>query len=288
MSSQIDYKVNPRENTYFFLKVITSLALYFLIFYLIFMLFESENKYAVTFIPLVIYLFLFIIYFIFRMGILYGYLKGNAIIVSEHQFADIHKIVREQSDKLGLVKYPKTYILQSGGILNAFASGFMGSNYIVLYSEMLEVAYEHDKKIVEFVIAHELGHIKRLHLLKRLLLLPSWLIPFLSAAYSRACEYTCDTIGYTLCPEGAQNGILLLASGPNLFKKVNKESFINQENTESGFWKWFAEKVSSHPNLTKRLSKFKDTQAIRQPERTIEKPVEEKPVIDDHSKYWPQ
>lgn len=77
---------------------------------------------------IVFYLVLFVLFLFFRLGVLIGYLKGNAIKMSKNQFAEIHQIVVNQVELLGLTTTPKVYILQSGGILNAFAASFMGSN----------------------------------------------------------------------------------------------------------------------------------------------------------------
>ena len=86
--------------------------------------------------------------------------------------------------------------------------------------------------------------------------MPAMFIPFLGSAYSRACEYTCDSIGSSLSEEGARSGMLVLAAGTKLFRKVNVDQFVGQMQTESGFWMWFSEKVSSHPHLVKRLARF--------------------------------
>ncbi|MBM7870707.1 beta-lactamase regulating signal transducer with metallopeptidase domain [Clostridium pascui] len=42
------------------------------------------------------------------------------------------------------------------------------------------------------IIAHELAHIKRNHIIKQTLILPAMWIPFLGETYSKSCEYTCD------------------------------------------------------------------------------------------------
>ena len=294
MDSKVDYQLNSKENMYFYIRVIASLGLYYLLIKLILLSLQTKGPQMVSIYILYFYAVLIILFIFFRFGILIGFLKGNAIKLNKNQFPDIYQIAVNQSELLGLGKVPGIYILQSGGVLNAFAARFLGRNYVVLYSEIVESAYEQDKTILEFIIGHELGHIKRNHMIKNLLLWPSYLIPFLGAAYSRACEYTCDNIGQALCPSGVRGGLLVLASGKTIYKKVNLKEFIKQDYTEDGFWKWFAEKVSSHPNLTKRLAAFVDLKApvIHDRLTQIENLVTEPTVIEkkegDHNRYMPQ
>jgi Zn-dependent protease with chaperone function len=58
-------------------------------------------------------------------------------------------------------------------------------------------------------------------------------------------------------PNGSTLGLLILASGKSGYKKVNMEEYISSSKNEKGFWLWFAEKVSSHPNLPKRIENIK-------------------------------
>lgn len=285
MNTKIDYQVNEKETVYYLIKIVTSIALYFLIFNFIVDLFSSYEPDKVSVYILLFYVVLIFIFLFFRFGILIGHLKGNAIRVNQNQFPDIYNVVVNQSELLGLRNVPDVYILQSGGALNAFAARFMGNNYVVLYSEVVEAAYEQDKNLLEFIIGHELGHIKRNHMIKNLLLFPAWLIPFLGAAYSRACEYTCDNIGFALAPNGLKGGLLVLASGRTIYKKVNVDEYLVQGKEAGGFWKWFAEKVSSHPNLSKRIAKFENEQAIKAV-KAIESQPERKE--SDHSKFMPK
>lgn len=189
---------------------------------------------------------------------LIGHLRGNAIKINDRQFPEIYEILKRNSDRLELKKAPEMYLLQSGGILNAFATKFSGRNYIVLYSDVLSAAYQEGIHAVEFIISHELGHIKRNHLGKfnSLFLLPARIIPFLGHAYSRACEYTCDSIGYSLCPEGAEKGILILAAGKDLYKKVNTQELLNNIAYEDGFVMWVVELLMTHPCLVKRIEEL--------------------------------
>lgn len=284
----LQYQINPKENFYFALKVVFAIIGYGLIFYFVNLLMSMEK--SELFIPLMFYVFAILLYLFFRLGILVGYIKGNAIKVTSEQFPNLYSVLVAQSNKLELSSVPDMYIMQSGGILNAFATGFMGNNYIIIYSEIADEMYQDNMETVEFVIAHELGHIKRKHVLKTILLFPSFFMPFLSLAYSRACEFTCDNIGASLAPNGAKAGLLLLASGKNLWTKVNVEKFIEQESTGSGFWFWFAEKVSTHPRLTKRLSKLnhlpnKDSKIMKPKLDKFDASIVEE---TDHSKYFPR
>lgn len=292
MDSTANYKVNTKERVYFYIRLIISIGLYYELIRLAIGSFQSDDPRMTTFyVVIYVYGILTILYLFFRFVVMIGHLKGNAIKLSRTQFPDIFQIAEKQSKQLGLSYVPDVYIMQSGGILNAFATKFMGNSYIVLYSEIVESAIEQDKTILEFIIGHELGHIKRNHMLKNLLLFPSYIIPFLGAAYSRACEYTSDNIGRFLSPAGAKGGLLLLASGKTLYKKVNLQEFISQDNS-GGFLCWFAEKASSHPNLTKRLALCPEPVETKKavhssytPEKEIVQEVEK---VDDYSRYMPR
>lgn len=283
MENQINYQVSLREEVYYFIKIIISIALYLIIINFILDEFIYHSliptyKHVITF-----YVIIFIVYLFLRLGLLIGYIKGNAIKVSKEQFPDLYNILENQATLLELKKIPDLYILQSGGLLNAFATRFIGRNYIVLYSEIVETAYAQDKNILEFIIGHELGHIKRDHLIKRFLLFPSIIIPFLESAYLRACEYTCDNIGFALAPKGLKGGLLVLASGPTIYKKVNINAYLNQNKNKISFWKWFSEKISSHPHLSKRLAVFENEISMVKEEQKVNVWEQE----SDHSKYMP-
>lgn len=289
MNQSVNFEVHHKENLYFAIKAVVSIIIYSLLLLGIVAIFGRDTIPVKDVYLIILYIVVFSLALVFRFGLLIGYIRGNAVKVSAFQFPDIYEVVNKQSSQLGLYRVPDVYILQYGGLLNAFATRFLGSNYIVLFSEIVESAYEEDKKMLDFIIAHELGHIKRKHISKKMFLFPGSIIPFLGLAYSRACEYTCDNIAYSLCPEGARNGMLLLASGRQLFKKVNADEFIKQRETDGGFWFWFSEKVSTHPHIVKRVARFREvpTQKIKT-QRPEESPVADQPASDDHSRYMPK
>jgi Zn-dependent protease with chaperone function len=153
--------------------------------------------------------------------------------------------------------------MQSGGVLNAFATRFFGRNYVCIYSEILELAYEHGEAEVAFVLAHELTHVARNHVWWKTVIAPAALVPFLGAAYSRACEYTCDAYGAYLWPQGAEGGILVLAAGKRLYREMDVEAFLAQGHEPDTFWVWLAEHLATHPNLPKRLSYVRYLNSMR-------------------------
>jgi len=193
---------------------------------------------------------------------LLGSLRGNAVCISEKQFPDIFKILVEQSQALGLKKVPKMYVVQKDGILNAFATRLFKRDHVVLFADIFELAYKDGREAVSFIIAHELGHIKQNHVgfWKNVSIFPARLVPFLSTAYSRACEYTCDNIGYSLSPKGAKNGLLILCAGKRLYKKVNVTEMLLSFEEEKGWATWWVEINSTHPLMIKRIKALNFTE----------------------------
>jgi Zn-dependent protease with chaperone function len=248
----VEYRVHPNENLFFGVKVVSTIIVVGLIVYL----FSVSAKAIAALSVFAVYAGMIALFFLIRKGLLIGYLRGSCVRVSQVQFPDIYKVIEEHSGKLGLPKAPALYILQSGGVLNAFATRFIGRDYIVLLSEVLESAYTEGPDAVSFIIGHELGHVKRRHMTWNFWLLPSVFVPFLQPAYSRACEYTCDSIGHFLCPAGSRPGMLILSVGKGLYKKVNVQDYLDDCSRQGGFWVWFTEAVSSHPFCPKRIRQF--------------------------------
>lgn len=237
------YNIHPQEQFYFRFMAIVSLFIYALL------LIKMPVVTIVAYIAAIAVLR--------KIGSLLfiGYIKGNAIKVTEKQFSDVYRVLENHCKALEMTEVPHMYLLQGNGILNAFATRVSGRNFVVIHSDIFELAYQEGMDAVSFIIGHELGHIKRNHLdfKKSLLIFPARMLPFLGNAYSRACEYTCDNIGYSLCPQGVSQGILILAAGKKLYKKVNCNELINNFDKEPKFAINFAEMFSTHPLLIKRV-----------------------------------
>lgn len=184
-----------------------------------------------------------------------GMIRGNGVKVTAQQFPDIHERTVQLCEKMAIASVPDIYIIQSGGLLNAFATRFFRKNMVVLYAEVFELIRENAEPELEYIIAHELAHIKRNHIVKHMLILPGNWVPFLGEAYSRACEYTCDQIAlhYTENRPAAANALTILTVGKSLYSHVDIEQHLQESSRETNFFVWFAEKVSTHPATPKRI-----------------------------------
>jgi len=239
--------INPRERWLYGLMVVVSLLVYSVL-----ALIGLGDPKAASMI--ILYGLVFAFVGLFAHGLALGRVRGNSVRVSERQFPQLHRLAAAHARKLGLEKVPAIYLMQSGGLLNAFATRFLGRDFVVIYSDVLELALAQGEAAVGFIVGHELAHVWRGHLKYRWLTAPGRLMPYLGAAYSRACEYTCDHIGAFCQPDGAISGLLTLAAGKQLHAHVDVREFAAQAETDTSFWIRRAEIISSHPNLPKRVA----------------------------------
>jgi Zn-dependent protease with chaperone function len=205
-----------------------------------------------------IVLFSFTALSLFLHGLMMAQIRTNGVRLSSRQFPEVYEKVVELCERMEIRKVPDVYVIESGGILNAFATRFFGRNMVVLYSDVFDLINSAGDDELSFIIAHELAHIKRNHIVKQLLILPAMWIPFLGEAYSRACEYTSDRIAvnYISNAEAAMNGLTMLAIGKTLFKRVNRSEYLVQNIRDDGFFVWLAEKMATHPPLPKRIKEI--------------------------------
>lgn len=237
--------VESKERVYFALSALIGIAVYGGLLYA-----AAVNA---TIRPTIIgYAVLLVIASIAAHGFMLGHIRGNGIRVSARQFPRLHEFVAQHSRSFGMPA-PDVFVLQSGGVLNAFATRFLGRNFVVFFSDVLAAAEGRGEAAVSFVAGHELGHLRRGHLKYRWLLAPARFVPFLGSAYSRACEYTCDRFGASVSPQGAVDGLLVLAAGRDLYQQVEPRLFASQAVTEAGFWTSVNELFASHPHLTHRV-----------------------------------
>jgi Zn-dependent protease with chaperone function/Tfp pilus assembly major pilin PilA len=203
-----------------------------------------------------LYVLMFFIIYLFTHSAFISYLKGTAVEINAEQFPELHQQYLACCDRLEMSEPPRAYLLAADGMLNALATRFLRRNYIVLFSSIVD-ALESDKDALNFYIGHELGHIRRNHLGKAPFLVFATWLPLVGAAYSRACEYSCDLHGLRCCNSlrSATNAVAVLAAGVEQWKRMNVDQYIRQAKESGGFWMSLHELNSSYPWLTKRMAR---------------------------------
>lgn len=204
-------------------------------------------------------------------GLLTAYLRAEAVRVGPEQLPQLDATFRDVCAKLGLTTPPALYVLQSGGLLNAFATRFSGRNFVVVYSDMLE-ALGPDSNEMRFILGHEIGHIKSRHILKQVFLAPGLFFPLLGPAYRRAWETSCDRFGAfaTQDVRASVSAMLVLSGGREYGRLLNPAAFAGQHADERGFFVSLHELTSTYPTLSRRVTELlalSDGRTVHHPSR---------------------
>jgi len=201
-----------------------------------------------------LYLLFFYLFYLFAQSGLIAYLRGTAVRISARQMPDLNERIARCCARLDVKKVPEAYLLHGNGVFNAFATRFLGRDFIVLFSDVVD-ALDERPGAIDFYIGHELGHIRQKHLLWAPFLAPALMLPLLGAAYSRAREYTCDRHGLAVCENSgdALRGMVALAAGHQRWKSVSLPEYQDQAQFTGGFWMSLHELLSDYPWLTKRV-----------------------------------
>ena len=210
--------------------------------------------FILSIIGLVYGLLLGVFFFVAHL-ILIAHVRGSSIKLGPQQMPQLHERVVRIAERIGMARVPDVYLQQSGGVLNAFATRFGRRRFVVLYSELVNACGE-NVDALDFIIAHELGHIHRGHLNWRWLIAPALFVPFLGTGYSRACEYTCDRYGFAASsdPNRSLDGLCILAAGPKFVSVVNREAFVAQRGDLDTAFMTLGQWFGTHPPLAKRVA----------------------------------
>lgn len=196
-------------------------------------------------------------------AVLKNQFMGTMVRVSERQFPDIHRLVVECAETLG-VQPPTVYVANSP-VINAYTFGTDEDSFIVIHSALID---HFDEQELKFVIGHETGHVQNKHVIYGTVLhlmrttaavFLSWIVPpaemALKAWYRRA-EITCDRAGL-LCVgdiDPACRAFLKMASGSQkLYEQLDLEEYLEQlTEVQTGVGR-YSEAFATHPYLPKRI-----------------------------------
>ena len=230
----------PKEETYFILALLVSIAAWLALVLTIFGLF---------------YALLFGFFLWIGNGLLCAYLRSEAVRVSEQQLPQLYATYLEVCAKFNLTHPPALYVLQSGGFLNAFAARHAGRSFVVVYSDFMD-ALGADSPEMKFILGHEIGHLRSRHILKQMLLAPGLFMPLLGPAYRRSWESSCDRHGAYAAQdiEASTRAMMVLSGGKAHGKQLQAEAFASQHVDERGFFVSLHELSSTYPTMSKRVT----------------------------------
>lgn len=191
-------------------------------------------------------------------GLLVASLRADSVEVSRTQMPELYNTFLDVCRRLHLKEAPALYVVQSNGALNAFTTKHCGRNFVVICSDLLE-AYGNDSAEVKFLLGHEIGHIKRNHILKHILFIPGMSVPLLSPAYSRACETSCDRFGAYASNDvhASMTALMVLSGGTAAKQTMNADAFAAQYYANRGFFVSWHELISGYPTLSRRMAAIK-------------------------------
>lgn len=114
------FLIHRNEQRYFILAVLFSIISYLVLIFSVIG---------------IVFMLIFIGLPLFFHALFMGWIRSNGVRLSENQFPQVYEKTRELCVKMGIPTVPDVYILESGGVLNAFATRFFGRNMVVLYSK---------------------------------------------------------------------------------------------------------------------------------------------------------
>ena len=211
-------------------------------------------------------LFLIILYNIYAGQLAYS------VKVSEKNFPEIYKKVKEYTYLLGFRREPEVYVQQMNGMLNAYTSWIPGRTFIQLNAEIVDLAYMENKDFdtVFFAMAHEFGHIYLHHVQLNYTLWSNLIafVPILGNLFfrpilSRAREYSADRVGQALTNgKNQEECMMLLSAGRHAYKKLNINDYMDKIAKPRGamvrFFRWITNLLASHPIMPFRVAAILD------------------------------
>ena len=168
-------------------------------------------------------------------------MQGSNFHVTRDSCPELYDQIREVADTLGVEDFPEIYT-EWGYAVNGYTTGNNDKTMLVLNSGAIDLL---TKPQLDYVVGHEMGHIKSGHVLYHLMaqLITSCIsmIPLGEALltpihygliyWQRMSEFTADRAGLLACQDkdAAIECIIKMAGAPQkYFEQLNKEAFLKQ------------------------------------------------------------
>ena len=204
--------------------------------------------------------------------------SANSIRVGPDQFPDLYKIFTRVVTRLGLSKVPPLYLAR--GSINAFTGG-VEEPFVVLHAGAVSTLSPPE---LEFVIGHELGHIKfdhvLFHMIARMAMTQGFILSpnailgqlltrgmqMMIMEWSQKAELSCDRAGLLACqdPSAAMRLLLRFAGAPeDRLEDFNIDAYLAQYETyrqaaDGRIGKMFDGLNKSHPWIITRIRSLQE------------------------------
>ena len=223
--------------------------------------------------------------------VLYGYFASraqhNSLLASAEQVTpqtvpEMIPLIATNAARLQVE--PVNVFVVPSNQLNAYTFGMDSPKAIVLYSSLFKIM---DRDEIQFVLGHEMGHVKLGHTWLNTLVGGMAGIPssFGAAAimelafrwWNRACEYSADRAGVLACgkPNKAISALVKLEAGPAARTQAGMQHAIQHIETEDdNIMNNLDELLASHPMIAKRidqLRRFSMTEDYRRMQALMDK-----------------
>ncbi len=168
-------------------------------------------------------------------------MQGSNFHVTRESCPELYKQIKKDAAILGVSDFPEIYT-EWGYAVNGYTTGNKDKTMLVLNSGAVDLLSESQ---LDYVVGHELGHIKSGHVLYHLMaqlfssvigMIPlgeAMLTPIHYALlyWQRMSEFTADRAGLLACQDkdAAIEAIIKMAGAPQkYFEKLDQEAFIKQ------------------------------------------------------------
>lgn len=202
--------------------------------------------------------------------------------VTSQTTPELMPIIQENSARLQVE--PVNIFIVHSNQLNAYTFGLDNPKAIVLYSALFRIM---DRDEIQFILGHEMGHVKLGHTWLNTLVggmagIPSGLgaAAILELAFrwwNRACEYSADRAGVLACgnPSKAISALVKLEAGAAALTQSGMQAAIQHiEAEDNTLMQNLEELLASHPMVIKRVEQirqFTGTQDYHQMQSQMDK-----------------
>jgi Zn-dependent protease with chaperone function len=151
---------------------------------------------------------------------------------------------------------------------NAYTFGLSAPKVVVLHSGLFSIM---DRDEIQFIIGHELGHVRLGHTVVNSLVgglagIPSSysagvLLQLVLLSWSRACEYSADRAGLLACgnPDKAVSTLLKLEAATRGISPGRLQHILVEVEQHNDHWlESLNELASSHPMSVRRIRQIRD------------------------------